>query len=345
MIGERLRLKRQANRMTLNSLAIYMENLGTPVTRATLSNYENGRAIPNETMLQNLAMALGTTTHFLTHDSAFDMDLAFFKQPPIPPSEMREIESYVTVQMEKRLTIDHVLHMHSSWEAPHQYNLKNADYTAVSQWAEEIRSSWGLNGYPIPSVSHILERQGWDIFELPSGFQIDGISGYERNSRVPFLYYKMVANVAHLRMHILQEAAFAYFKAESEQTIEHFAPVFAMSILLTKEQAIYEFGEHRNAISDQELTQVKLKYGIPKFQIMNRLQQLGIISHDLYQLYMSRIRQRGYPSVRDAISEPLFFNENPYSYRQKVYRAYSEQLITQHDLQNFQMGVDVYSFD
>ena len=331
--------------MTLHDLANYMENLGVPVTRATLSNYENGHVEPSPAMLKKLAMALGTTTDFLLSEPCAPLQLHFFKQLDVSASEKREIEAYVTDYLEKRLTVDRLLEIKTGWKKPAQVSFGPANTLEVCRYAEEVRRSWGLSQYPVSSVCHVLEAQGWDLFEFSSGFKMSGISGYDENSSIPFLYYTIIANVVHLRMRILQEVSYAYCQAEKNCDPEAIAETFASTILFTKEQALYEFGAHRTSISAEELTQVKLKYGLPKPQIMKRLQQLGIISMDLLQIYISHIRQRGYPSVRDAMTDPLLFYENPTSYRQKVHKAYSEGLLSNTDLNNYQMAVGVYNFD
>ena len=71
MISERLKLKRQANQMSLRDLVWALEKSGVTITKTALSHYETGKTIPNERMLQCLAQELGTSVEFLLSDSKF----------------------------------------------------------------------------------------------------------------------------------------------------------------------------------------------------------------------------------------------------------------------------------
>lgn len=342
MVGERLRLKRNANQMSLQDLVCALKASGVSITKAALSNYETGKTIPNDSMLQILAQELGTTTSFLTYQDKFQPEIVFFHHIDTFLKNLNELEAYVHVTLEKQLSINEILGIQSKWTRPETMRVTEANLDQVEAYALEVRRSWRLNEYPISSVTSLLEKQGWDVFEIPASFGLSGISGYDKKSNVPFVYCATKAGIVNLRMQLLQEAARAYFEADSDEVMEKAIRRFAATILFTREQALLEFGPSRKAITSAELTLMKKRYGLPKYEVMRRLQQVGIISMPLFRVYMGKIRQHGYPSNRDTMDEPLFFFENPSEYNRKVQYAYAEGLIEASENMEHQMMPDIY---
>ena len=343
MIGERLKLKRQANQMSLRDLVRALEKSGVSITKGALSNYETGKTIPNEPMLQSLALELGTNVEFLLQEDVPVVKPVLYRSLCRTQKELDELESYVWVTLEKRLDIDRVLGVHSSWTPPERLHISQGQEELVEERAEEIRAQWGLDQYPISSISNLLEKQEWDVFELPVSFGLPGISGYDQVSNVPFVYCATRTGVVNLRMQLLEEAARAYFTADSEELLAQVARRFAGAVLFTRQQAFQEFGTRRTAVTSVEITLMKQKYGLPKYEVMHRLEQLGVIPGALYRSYMNKIRQHGYPSNRETMREPLFFYENPSEYNRKVQYAYAEKLIDNEALAQRQMLARTYT--
>lgn len=327
MIGNRLKLKRQANRLSLQELADLLEKYGVSVTKGALSNYETGKAEPGKELLALLCQTLGISEEFLQHEDT-ELDLCYFTEIDMVPRRQAELDCYVACQIERRIDIDGVLGIRCPWKAPERMSIASEeDLKQVSEFAERIRSGWGLYAHPISSVTHVLEQQGWDVYELPEAFGLPGVCGYDRIRNVPFLYYPTKAGLVNVRMQILCLAASAYLEVAEESLRAGAYQRFARTVLMTREQAISEFGESRTAIAREELEFGKNHYGLPKYEIMSRLLETGIIDESLYCNYMSQIQQQGYPSARGSMAEPLFFYENSTSYKKKVGYAYAEGLL------------------
>lgn len=331
MIGNRLKLKRQADRLSLQDLADLLSEYGVSATKAMLSNYEIGRVEPSKEMQSLLCQALGVPEEFLQHADS-DLQLHYFTAVELVPKRQVELDSYITCHMERRVDIDRVLQDSCVWQPPQRFVVAcKDDLQKIPDYAEEVRRQWGLNEQPISSVTYSLELQGWDIFELPESFGLPGVCGYEKTSRVPFLYYPTKAGLVNVRMQILSLVADAYLEVQDPKLVKAAKRKFARAVLLTKVQAIREFGPKRSGIAREELDLCKHHYGLPKYEIMGRLKELGVIQEQVYRNYMSRIRQLGYPSARDSMAEPLFFYENSALYKKKLNCAVAEGLLAENE--------------
>ncbi len=327
MIGNRLKLKRQADRLSLQELSDLVSECGASITKGALSNYENGKVVPSGASLQALCQALGVSEAFLNHEET-PLDLRYFADIGFVPLRQDELNSYVACHLELRLDIDRVLGIESSWRPPDRITVTGkSDLGQVSEYAEEVRKQWGLNEYPVSSVTFTLEKQGWDVYELPAAFGLPGVSGYDAISWIPFVYYPTRAGLVNVRMQMLMLIADAYLDIRDPSLRREACRRFATAFLLTGNQALEAFGPSRTAIGRDELEAVKHHYGLPKYEIMNRLLELGIIEERLHRVYFSSIRQHGYPSARDSLAEPLFFYENSSLYKQRVQKALAEGLL------------------
>lgn len=338
MIGNRLKLKRQADRLSLQDLADLLSEYGVSTTKAVLSNYEIGRVEPNREMTTVLCQALGISEKFLHHEDS-NVKLHYFTQIGFVPKRQVELDCYIACHMERRIDIDKVLQDTCTWQKPERKIIANKeDLCQIPAFAEQVRKRWGLNDQPISSVTFVLEQQGWDIFELPESFGLSGVCGYEGGSGIPFVYYPTKAGLVNVRMQILCLVATAYMDIQDPKLKKDACNKFARAILLTQAQAIHEFGPTRKGIAREELEFCKHHYGLPKYEIMGRLQELGIIQEQMYRNYMSRIRQLGYPSARDSMAEPLFFYENSTLYKKKLHYAVAEGLLAESELDSVQTG-------
>lgn len=342
MIGNRLKLKRQADRLSLQELADLLSEYGASATKAALSNYENNKAEPGKEMMSFLCQALGISESFLYHKET-ELQIFYFTKIDMVPKRQLELDCYVACQIERRIDIDQILKEISQWEKPERMKVSaKTDLPAVSEFAEDLRKSWGLNAQPISSVTNILELQGWEIYELPEAFGVSGVCGYDRISNVPFLYYPTKAGLVNVRMQMLCLIAAAYLDIEDSSLRNEACRRFARTILLSREQAVTEFGSYRQGISREELDFCKYHYGLPKYEIMSRLLEEGIIEEQLYRNYMSQIRQQGYPSARDSMVEPLFFYENSTLYKKKVQYARTEGFLEEENMASFHMMPNIH---
>lgn len=293
-------------------------------------------------MMALLCQALGISEGFLRHEDQV-LDIHYFTEIAMVPKRREELDCYVACQIERRIDIDRILKQECMWKKPERMIVAGKEeLPKVSEFAEHIRESWGLNSQPICSVTHVLEQQGWDVYELPEAFGMLGVCGYDKLSNIPFLYYPTKAGLVNVRMQMLCLVAGAYLDVLDKSIYDEACRRFARTILMSREQAVAEFGSIRTAISSEELDFGKYHYGLPKYEVMSRLLEVGSIDEQLYRNYMNQIRQQGYPSARDSMTEPLFFYEKSTLYKKKVQYAITEGFLEESDAASFQMMPSIH---
>lgn len=80
MIGERIRRKRLASRLSLQDLADRLKALDISLTRAALSSYENGRTTPSAKTLWGIARALDESLDYFVTEADVTLSLHGFRK-------------------------------------------------------------------------------------------------------------------------------------------------------------------------------------------------------------------------------------------------------------------------
>lgn len=344
-IGDRIKLQRQAHQLSLQDLANLMTADGFPVTRATLSNYETNKIIPSEIALEALARELGTTVEFLTKKNPMEISLCFFSDMELILKRFNELCSFLQVNPEKMFEIDQLLGVSNSWKKPKKLIIQKGKEDEIEDLAEEIRALWKLDDYPVASVSGVLEKNGWSLIWIPNKLCENSLVGVESISGKPFLGYQTPQSVVDMRMQLLKAVGTSYFSGENLEHTEKLARRFARTILFPRSQVLIEYGYSREHIFSSELTILKQKYGLGKFEIMHRLHDLGVISNTLFNTYISSARLYGYPSGRDILTETVSFHEVPVAYQMKVMSAYEKGLISAEQLKSHRLLLETYTFE
>ena len=321
--GNRIKLMRQANCLSLQQLADILCDHYVPISRAALSNYETGRRVPNVSALQTLAVELGTVPAFFMKEDWDGFQLELSRPLDIVPLRQQELYSFIQVELERNLEIDRALGKKSSWKKPEK-RIFEADGEAVEAYIEEIREEWGLGSYPVSSVCGILEKLGWYLISSTEQFRYFDISGYESSTQSPFILYHPNYFIDEFRLSLLTEMGYLYVEGRDEEETEKIARHFARGLLFSRQQAVYELGENRTKIAKKELSMVKQKYGISKRNIMLRLFELGIIGRDCYDSFDTHLRQHSFLKREKAIMDLQYFFEVPITYEMKVLRADAE---------------------
>ncbi|MDD3251700.1 MAG: helix-turn-helix transcriptional regulator [Lachnospiraceae bacterium] len=328
MISNRIKLLRQANQLSLQQLADNLSKDAQQITRAALSNYENGKSTPNSAMLDALSKELGVSTEYLLQPDWDSFSLELFAAPDLALLRIQEILSYVQLELERHLNLDRLLGLQHSWKIPSPGYFRPDRPEEIEQMADEIRMLWELGNLPISSVCGLLESQGIYLFSLPIRFGVKMLSGYERSSLCPFIFFSPEAFIDDFRYDLLKEAGRFFIQADESSEdlrLQH----FARSILAPRTSICKDFGENRKGISFDELSMAKEKYGISRKNLLYRLNEIGIVNDEFYNEYRyTFLRQHGYVWRTSLTSNLTFFNERPLLYTMKYSRALSEGLIT-----------------
>ena len=327
MVGNRLKLIRQANALSLQDLSELLSDSELPVGKGALSHYEMGITTPSREALVVLAKKLGTTEDFFDAPDWSDIDFMLFTPSGNQTAKsITQMLSFVQIQLEKYLYVESLLDSHKKVEIPKKTKVSKDNLSAVDAVADELRRKYDLGSAPISSVSNTLEQAGWKTIEMEN---LNGyVSGYERTTKTPFLLYPSLFVVDDFRFDLLTSVGYAYLEGETEKETREVVERFARAMLLPAKQVEFEFGKKRDVVSISELTMIKQKYGISKRQVMKRLLELGVISREYFDSFEDLLRLHGFPRRKQILAESVLFFENPVTIPMKVLEAQSRGLIS-----------------
>jgi len=336
MIGDRLRRKRLAFGLSLQDLAENLGQNGITLSRATLSNYENSKAIPNAKTLWGIAKILGVSMDYFVEEQNLTIELqGFRKKSRATKSSVERITATILDEIEKRMELDSILGEVGPSDPPLQKKI--GDPAEAEVVAIEQRERWKVGSQPISSVSALLESKGWYVLEAPSDPDFDGMAGFVVADHRPFVVSRGGIAIDRFRLNLLHEAGHAFVAGADEKASEKAAFRFAASFLFPKERVFEEFGHKRSSIDIDELMIAKQRYGLSMQAIIFRLKDLDIISKSYFSLLFTWFNRMNY-RIEEPGSESLKFQEVPMAFTAKVHRALAEGFITESDAQRFIPG-------
>lgn len=340
MIGNRIRLARLANCLSLQQLSDHMKENNVNITKTALFNYESNSTLPNEQILNMLSLTLGLNKHFFTHDSPENFFIKTLGNLGSVESRRQELLAYIQLQVEysfsvfqkSNITIPAINIPNPSSAS----NLLEAEAAATS-----IRKHWSLGYNPIASVCHLLESNGVFLFSLPNTFHWKYVSGIECSHNIHFLFFSNELYLDELRFGLLKEFGkhvMTYDPEDEDLVLEE----FAASILLPRELLYKEFGNKRTHIDLEELRCIKKKYGIPRLTILKRLQTCGIISNETCHFFTEKLRHSYHISHSSIQHVTLNFFEEPTVLHLLVRRAIAEGFILDENDLDYKSAWNLY---
>jgi transcriptional regulator with XRE-family HTH domain len=329
MIGDRLRRRRQALGLSLQELADQLNQLGIRLSRASLSNYENNKAMPNAKTLWGLAKILESSMdYFVTEKSTKVILQGFRKKAHTSQAKVDQFTAFVLDEVEKRVELDSLLGEADPKDIPDQVTIRSLD--EAESIANDLRQKWKLGDQPIASVAALLEARGWYVIDVPNDPDYDGLSGYVASNHRPFAVTRKGIPIDRTRLNLLHEAGHSYVVCDDPKMTEKAAFRFAAALLLPASRVFAELGKKRESIDLNELLTLKKRYGLSMQAIVVRLRDLEVISESYCSLlfrYFNRLNIR----VDETGSQDLKFEEEPLAFSAKVHRAYAEGLLSEAD--------------
>ncbi len=327
MIGNRIRLARMANGLSLQQLADCMKKRGVAFTKTSLYNYESNITTPSQQILDTFAEILGVNRHFFMHDTpeGFSINL----KNPLGSVEARrqEILSYMQIQLEYLISVidasdDNCSPLPLGLPAPIAADTPAEAETA----ADSLRKLWQMGDLPIASVCALLERNGWFLFELPELFNWDYISGVEESHNIHFIFFSRDYHVDELRMGLLKEFGRHIITCQPDREDE-LLTAFAGSLLFSKSTIFQDVGKSRTFIDKEELKCLKQKYGISRIEILKRLENCGVIDGQTHYEIAQHLNQTYFIARSYLHIVQLDFFEEPTRINLMVRRLLSEKKI------------------
>ena len=327
MLGERLRQARTAAGLSLEALAVKLEH---PITRQALSKYETGASQPSPRRLADIANALNVPpSSLLSETSAEISSVAFRKLSKLSKSRQDRIKSVAEQRLEGEFKLRGLFQIGAQHNLPGPidvHTLADCEYAAAS-----VRMRWNLGDRPINALIAFLEDQGVTVVDGPEEVGFDGLSGWVKN--VPVIVLNKAMPPDRTRLSAAHELGHLVMRSTGdEKRDEEFAFRFAAALLVPAESARHELGNSRRHLELDELGLLKQRWGMSMQGWMRRTCELGIISNDYYRRLNIRFRKAGWHRTEPF---PYRASESPALFQRLMYRALSEQVITQDDAKRF----------
>lgn len=339
---------RQARTMAKLSLRELSDVIGNLVSYNALSKYEKGEMMPSGEVLAALAKALQKPADYFFR--AFRVELVnvnFRKRAKLSATEQNAIVEKAKDFFERYNEIEQLLDCAIPYAAPFAVDRVVRNEEDAEKAAQDLRKNWNLGDDPLPNIHELLELNGIKVHEARTTDEaFDGFSGSANNSPVIVIAAWLNGNLPRKRMTEVHELAHVVLNIPSDippREVERIVNRFAGALLLPEDSFRKMFGEHRQTISLGELIEIKVYFGASIMAIMKRAEQLGIISRPVYERFCIVANQQGWRSNGEPGDEKYKGNESHSRFRQLVFRAVAEGVISSSRGAAFlQIGLDEF---
>lgn len=321
MFSSNLKYYRLRSELSMKKLA---EQCG--ITAMAVSNYENGKRMPDMGTMKKMALALHVrVTDFL---AAQDESLSFVhgefrKNSRLSKMQQDYIRGYVEEYSNRFMQIVDILggKVLPDFPIPHQLTLTGD----VESNAANLREYLGLpRKGPVQNLIGTLENQGLIMIAISYSGRFSGMNGLI-NGR-PYIIYNDSMSPERCRSTIAHELVHLMFQWPdniSEKEGEEQARAVSGAFLLPAEDIKRELGIYRTAVTrDMEMT--AKEYGVSMMMLATRAKIVHVISENAARNFYIRASQYGW-----RVSEPSRIEaEKPTLFDQLVFRAVTENEIS-----------------
>ena len=333
MFGERLKLARKRSGLSLRALS---GALGNRVSAQAIGKYERGEMMPGSDVLDLLANVLEVSPQYLMSDQVLELsDMEFRKRSGTSAKDRAAVEAAAIEQLQRYCAIERILREASpEWRVPRLSRrflgcLEEAEFLAM-----ELRKEWRLGIDPVPNMTELLEDRGIKVLLLKLPDRVSGLTGSVRqshdNARLSVIVVNAMHSLERRRLTLAHELGHRVFDADSPVDHEKAATEFAGAFLVTHEHLESQLGPHRNALSYDELVQLKRQYGVSAAALLVRLNRYGIVD-DQTLTYAFQTFARGWRVEEPEPIEPVALRgrfEAPRRFQRLCYRALAERYIS-----------------
>jgi Zn-dependent peptidase ImmA (M78 family)/transcriptional regulator with XRE-family HTH domain len=301
-----------------------VSRLRIKITKAALSNYEQGKRTPHASVLYALAEAYNRpVTWFSKPESLSVKWFAYRAAASLGQTKRERIELEICERLEQEMVIRSLYMEESGPGFPKRREcvcLEDADDLAI-----RLRKTWKMGLDCVESVTQCLENQGAVIVHhrpyLGEGF--DGLSATV-NEQIPLLVVNPDVSIDRLRFDLLHEAGHVLMDTSNlsnPKEEEKLVNRFAASFLVPPEVLKSELGGPRRNLTLSELLVLKKKYGMSVGAWIYAASAHRVISKPLTDSLWRERAARGW-----AKTEPDVFHgeETPLRLSQMALRAVTE---------------------
>ena len=322
---------RLKNARKLRGLSMEQLAQASGVSKQMISKYEKAQSLPGSQLLIALAKALEVKPEYFFRPEKISIDqVNFRKKARTSKKEIESIKVNILNKLENYLEIENILSLQTDFRHPlPEHLIQNPD--EVEELAESLRQNWQIGKDAIGNIVSLFEKNEIKVVEIAraSTENFDGMATFV-NARFPAIIINRNFNVERKRFTLMHELGHLLLKINPEFTpkeVERICDRFAGAVLLPREVVFEQIGIKRQRISLEELMNIQKEYGISIQAIIYRLRSLNIISQEKLKSFFIKLKTQ--ESFKEKVNQVRFLgDEKSYRYKQLVYKALSEELIS-----------------
>ena len=327
MLSERLHQARLANGLSLRALA---EEVG--VSAMMLSKYERAESVPSSDVLLALSDALGVRTEYFFRTTAIDLERIEHRNKhrwKLPKIAETKVLADVRDQLERWSALDTVIP--APWSVPFSLpeDLPNriSDLNQIEAVADRVRDHWHLGLNPIPDFIDTLEAHGIKVFTTRfDDPRFEGMSARANHHHVVVVGRQWPGDrqrftLAHELGHLVLDERLA-----DDIDKEKAADRFGGSFLVPSAKVVEALGARRSSLEVYELYLLKQEFGLSIGGWSYRALDTGVIAKATHSTFWRMLVSKGWNKTEPGDQFP---SETPRLFEQTVYRALSEDLISE----------------
>lgn len=327
MFSKRLHQARQASGLSLRALAEKVQ-----VSAMMLSKYERAESMPSSGVLLALADALGVRTEYFFRAISIDLERIEHRNKhrwKLPKQAESKVLADVSDQLERWAILDDFIP--APWSVPFSLpkDLPDQidDLDAIEDIAISIREHWKLGLNPLPDLIDTFENQGIKTFTTRfDDPRFEGMSARANHYHVIVVGREWPGDrqrftLAHELGHMVLDDRLASC-VDKEKAADRFAGAFLVPAPMVKAT----LGARRQSLEVYELYMLKQEFGLSIAGWSYRALNNGVISKAGHQKFWRKLAVKGWNKVEPGEPCPP---EKPRLFEQTVYRALSEDLISE----------------
>lgn len=321
--GKRLKNARIMRGFSMDELCLKIDN---SLSKMAISKYENGKSMPNSSVLMSLAEALNVPVDYFFRPSVFSVEsIHFRKKSSLPQKKISSLKEVIADFAERYIEIESICAIETPFA---QINNTIKQIEDVRNAAVKLRSSWNLGNDGIVNIIELLEEHGIKVLEIEAPLKFDGLSTII-NLKHPIIVLNKYFSSERKRFTALHELGHIVLQFDGsieDKEQESLCNAFANEMLIPQAAFIKLIGSSRHDISYVELQSVQKQFGISCDALMFKAKDSGIISEQRYQYYwIEKNRNREFKELVESSHYPA---EKSMRFERLVYRALSDALIS-----------------
>jgi len=324
MIGERIRQARKMKGLSLRELA---SRAG--VSAQAISNYENGKDLPDSEVLIRLARALDRKIEFfLRPRTVGEIKPAYRKKGSLSEKNLQRITAHIQEWLERYLQIEDILSENEEgFLFPKGFPLVVNTLEEAERAAIVLRQAWDIGMDPIFHLTELLEDKGLKVGEIKDAVFLDGCAFFvEEDCKIPVILCSSHVPGDRQRFTLAHELGHLVLRTGLNIDREKAANRFAGAFLVPNPVVVSELGVRRQRISLLELHLLKHKYGISMQAWILRAQDVGVLTSSAAKDIFIHFRVNGWHQEEPGDPYP---REQTLRMERMVLRALSQQIISE----------------